>query len=74
MAAVDHKGIERAEEQSWEVTAAWPQILDVATDDVSQLFEHEAGDGGVLPTLDRTLEFPHQQRLRLDRKLREILP
>ena len=74
MVAVDHKGIERAEEQSWQVTAARSQILDVATDDISQLFEHEAGDGGVLPALDRTLEFPHQQRLRLYRKLREIFP
>ena len=74
MVAVDHKGIERAEEQSWQVTAARSQILDVATDDISQLFEHEAGDGGVLPALDRTLKFPHQQRLRLYRKLREIFP
>ena len=74
MVAVDHKGIERAEEQSWQVTAARSQILDVATDDISQLFEHEAGDGGVLPALDRTLKFPHQQRLRLYWKLREIVP
>ena len=41
---------------------------------LAQLFEHEGGNGDVLAAFDRALELPHQQRLRLRRKLPEIVP
>ncbi len=43
-------------------------------DDLAQLVEHEGRHGSVLAALERTLELPHQQRLRLRRELREIFP
>ena len=42
--------------------------------DLAQLFEHEGGNRGVFAAFDGALELPHQQRLRLRRKLREIVP
>ncbi len=45
-----------------------------AAHDLAQLFEHEVGDGHVFAALDGALELPHQQRLRLRRKLCEIFP
>ena len=49
-------------------------ILFSAAHDLAQLCEHEVGDSHVFAALDGTLELPHQQRLRLRRKLREIFP
>ena len=41
--------------------------------DLAQLLEHEIGGLGVLAALHRALEFAHQQRQRLRRKLRKIV-
>ncbi|MET3306922.1 hypothetical protein ABIF53_007937 [Bradyrhizobium japonicum] len=43
-------------------------------DDPAQLLEHEGRHSRVLAALERALELPHQQRLRLRRELREIFP
>jgi len=43
-------------------------------DDLAQLLEHEGRDSRVLAALQRALELPHQQGLRLRRELREIFP
>jgi hypothetical protein len=42
--------------------------------DHAQLLEHEIGDGDVLAALDGPFELAHQQRLRLRRKLPQIVP
>ncbi len=72
--AVDEKRFERAEQQPRRIVGARPRLLVGSAHDLAQLFEHEGGDRGVLAAFDGALELPHQQGLRLRRKLREIVP
>ena len=75
--AVDQKRLERTEQQPRRIVGARKRLVVLvfgAAHDLAQLLEHEGRNHRVFAALQRALELPHQQRLRLRRKLREILP
>ncbi len=72
--AFDKKRLKRMEQKPRRIIGARPRRRVGAAHDLAQLFEHEGGDGCVFAAFYGALELPHQQRLRLWRKLREIIP
>jgi hypothetical protein len=74
--AFDQKRLDRAEQQAGRIVGPRPHLFVFlgSAHDLAQLLEHEGRDSDVLAALDRALEFPHQQRLRLRRELGEIVP
>ena len=72
--AFDEKWLERAEQQPRRIVGARPRFVVGSAHDLAQLLEHEGRDRGVFAAFDGALELPHQQRLRLRRKLHEIVP
>ena len=71
--AIDQERFQRAEHQTRRIVGARSRRLVGPAHDLAQFLEHERGDGSVFATLDGALELTHQQRLRLRRKLCEIL-
>ncbi len=68
------KGSSGAEEQTRKVAAPRLRLVAAGSYDLAQLLEYERGNGGVFAALNRALELPHQHRLRLRRKLRQVIP
>ena len=71
--ASDKKWLQWTIQQPGRFPAASPPAVLWASCDLAQLFEHQSGDRGIFATFDGALELPHQQRLRLRRKLNEII-
>src|SRR5262249_24205014 len=74
--AVDQEWLERTEQQPRRIVGARSIgfVLVGAAHGLPQHFQHEGRNRGVLAPLQRALELPHQQRLRLRRQLCEVFP
>ena len=74
--ALDEKRFKRAEQQPRRIVGARGRFVLFLrpAHDLAQLLEHHIGDDDFFAPLDGALELPHQQRLRLRRELREIVP
>ena len=70
----DQKRVEGTEEQTCKILVPRARVFAVGPHELPQLIEDKRGNGGVFAARDRALEFPHQQRLRLRRKLTQIVP
>ena len=75
-ACLDQEGFQHLEQQPRQIVGTRRRdfVGFRLAHDLAQLIEHEGRNGRVLATLQRALELPHQQRLRLRRELREIVP
>src|SRR4029453_3653517 len=74
--AVNEERLQWPEQQPGWIIGTPPVVVVVlcAAHDLAQLLEHEGRNDGVFAPLQRALELPHQQRLRLRRQLCEVFP